>query len=727
MMPTKDQLLWALEKAAQLQSVALDSLRLKACLPTLPDEGRDEGLRPLFAVCAGMGLEAPTVLPVPDQAYLPILAHLPRLGWGVVADRDAHGSWVVQTPQGARAADTAELKNRTAIVRLLTPSSHPAGVPAEPPSFKALVHSTLGSYRGHLAEAALASLFIGALALATSLFSMQVYDRVIPTHSEYTLIILSVGVGLSILIELAMKYARAHIMDHVIVGLDNRLSREIFQRLLQLRVDQLPSSVGSLAAQIRGYEQVRSFYTTSTLFTLVELPLGVCFLVIVALIASPVVAAVPAVFALLALAIGWMARQRINSLAGAGARMSNMKTGLLVEAVEGVETIKAGSGGWRFLSRWIGVNSQTLQNDLRMRNTTETIGYLSATVQQLSYAGLVVAGAFTVMQGSMTMGALIACSILSGRILAPVMALPGLMVQHAHARAAMDGLEKLYQLKTDHAGVDRPLIPAQLRGQYTLDNAEFAYGSGNPMAPNPPALQVARLVITPGERVGILGPIGSGKSTLLRLLSGLYHTQKGSILLDGLDITHISREVMSRQVGYLQQEHRLFQGTLRENLLIGLPDPGDDVLQQAMERTGMSRFVAGHPKGLERPIMEGGKGLSGGQRQLVAFTRLVLANSAVLLLDEPTASMDEEQERRCLAVLAQEANAGKTMVLVTHKPSLLPLVTRLVVVAENRIVLDGPRDAVLAQLNQATLRSGVAKSGAMQPATSQGAALAESA
>jgi ATP-binding cassette subfamily C protein LapB len=210
---------------------------------------------------------------------------------------------------------------------------------------------------------------------------------------------------------------------------------------------------------------------------------------------------------------------------------------------------------------------------------------------------------------------------------------------------------------------------------------------------------VAQLNIQPGERIGILGPIGSGKSTLLRLLSGLYHTQQGSLLIDGLDITHVSREVLSRQVGYLQQDHRLFQGTLRENLLIGLPDPGDDVLQQAMERTGMARLVASHPKGLERPIMEGGKGLSGGQRQLVAFTRLALARPGVLLLDEPTASMDDEQERRCLAVLTQEANAGKTLIVVTHKPSLLPLVNRLIVVAANHIVLDGPRDVVLQKLS----------------------------
>jgi ATP-binding cassette subfamily C protein LapB len=551
-----------------------------------------------------------------------------------------------------------------------------------------------------LNEAVAASAFIGMLALITSLFSMQVYDRVIPTRSDDTLIVLTLGVSLSILIELLMKFARSSVMDHVIVGLDNRLSRSIFQRLLQLRVDQLPASVGSLASQMRGYEQVRSFYTASTLFTLVDLPLGIVFLLVIMMIGSPWVAVVPLLFSVLACYLGLRTRKRVDQLAKEGATISNMKTGLLVEAVEGVETIKAGSGGWKFLARWMSVNGQTIQNDLKMRHTTENVGYFSAGIQQISYVLLVAAGAYAVMQGHMTMGALIGCSILSGRVLAPVLALPGLMVQHAHAKAAGEGLNKLYELKTDHHGVVQPLAPSHLRGNYNLEEVQFAYNSGNPMMPNPAAITVPHLKISAGERVAILGTIGSGKSTLLRLLSGLYHPQQGRVMLDGLDIPHISREVMSREIGYLQQDHRLFQGTLRENLLIGMADPGDEAIIAAMNRSGMMRFVSAHPLGLSRPIAEGGKGLSGGQRQLVAFTRLLLTSPNVLLLDEPTATMDDEQERVCLQALVQEAQRGKTMVIVTHKTSLLPLVQRLIVVAGHRIVLDGPRDEVLESLRK---------------------------
>ena len=492
---------------------------------------------------------------------------------------------------------------------------------------------------------------------------------------------------------------------------DNRLSREIFSRLLHLRVDQVPASVGSLAGQVRGYEQVRGFYTASTLFTLIDLPLGLLFVVLIMLIGHPVVAAVPLVFGVISLWIGLSIRSRIMKQALDGAQFSNLKTGILVEAVEGMETIKAGSGGWKFLSRWIGINHQTIYNDLKTRHLTESVGYLSATIQQISYAGLVVAGAWAVMQGHMTMGALIACSIMSGRILAPVMGIPGLLVQHAHAKAALEGLEKLYQLKVDNQDTESPLTPDRLRGHYQVQEARFAYGD------NPPALAVQKLDIQPGERIAVLGPIGAGKSTLLRLLSGMYQPVSGRVLIDGLDLAHVHRQVVSQHVGYLQQDHRLFQGTLRENLLIGLADPGDEAIVRAMQRTGMDKFVASHPKGLDRIISEGGKGLSGGQKQLVAFTRLVLTAPDVMLLDEPTATMDDEQERRCLRVLAEEAQLGRTMVIVTHKPSLLPLVSRILVIAGTSIVMDGPRDAVLQQLQQRTQQQTQPTAPPMQAAT----------
>jgi ATP-binding cassette subfamily C protein LapB len=686
-----------MQRLAQMQGTTVDVLSLRASLAQL--DANAAALRQLTKSAVAMGLAEPVLLDAPDRAHLPLICHTDALGWALVVDCDPSDQWVLLTLDGQHTVPPDALQGKVALIKFnpQEDAQKLAQAMGEKPAMKTFAQQlqmTLREYRMPMIEAGLASAFIGIIALATSLFSMQVYDRVIPSRSEYTLVVLSLGVLLSILIEYAMKLARSHLMDFVVVGFDHRMSREIFQQLLNLRVDQVPNSVGSLAGQLRGYEQVRSFYTANTLFTLIDLPMCVLFLVIIAMIASPLVALVPLVFGGIALYVGIRIRTQVQTLAKESAALSNMRTGLLVEAVEGIETIKAGSGAWKFLSRWIHYNKMTIQGDLRMRHATESVGYVSVVLQQISYAGLVVAGSLLVMQGHMTMGALIACSILSGRILAPVMALPGLLVQHSHAVAAQEGLERLYTLESDNHGIQNPLVPTHLKGHYQFEGVQFAYGQ------NPPVITVPKLEIKPGERIAIVGPIGAGKSTLLRLLSGMYQPQKGSVRIDGLELGHVSRQLLSQKVGFLQQDHRLFQGSLRENLLIGLPDPGDEILLAAMARTGMDRIVGSHPKGLERPIMEGGKGLSNGQKQLVAFTRLILCNPDILLLDEPTATMDDMQERQCMAVLAEEAKAGKTLVIVTHKPSTLALVSRIIVVAGSSIVLDGPRDAVLQQLQQ---------------------------
>ena len=656
-------------------------------------------LRQLKSVCRQVGWSVPATPRTPDPVDLPLLCYTDEHQWAVVVTRTPQGQWVLAKPGGAIPVDEALIKGQLVALKLGADTRlafRLFGKAGDKLSFFDHIRTTLRLYKTEIIEACAASIFIGILALATSLYSMQVYDRVIPTRGHETLFVLTLGVLLSIVIELALKFTRSHIMDHVVVGMDTRLSREVFQRMLQLRVDQMPSAVGTLAGQLRGYEQLRNFYTASTLFTLIDLPLSLLFIFLVMWIASPWVALVPTVAAIVLLLIGFSLRKKARLHARQGAALSNMKTGLLVEAVEGMETIKSGSGGWKFLSRWIDVNQTTIQSDLGMRRVSEGTNYTMASMQQIGYAGIIVVGAFVVMQGNMTMGALIACSILGGRILAPIIALPNLMVQHSHAQAALEGIERLYMLKAEHEGIDQPLAPDTVMGLYQLEGVKFAYGD------NPPSLVVPKFTLRPGERVAVIGPIGSGKSTLLRLLSGLYKPQEGRVLLDNLDLSHIQRQVLNQHIGYLQQDHRLFQGTLRENLLIGLPDPGDEALLEAMRRTGMDQFVAAHPKGLARPIAEGGKGLSGGQKQLVAFTRLVLCNPHILLLDEPTATMDEEQERRCLTVLHQESQKRKTLVIVTHKPNVLSLVERIVVVVANQILLDGPRDTVLQQLKQRT-------------------------
>jgi ATP-binding cassette subfamily C protein LapB len=349
------------------------------------------------------------------------------------------------------------------------------------------------------------------------------------------------------------------------------------------------------------------------------------------------------------------------------------------------------------LSRWMHTNDEARSQELQMRDITERNQHLTAFFQQVAYVLLVASGALMISRGELSMGALIACSILSGRVLQPVAMIPAQLVQWASVKASLQALDRIWQLEDDHQGVAHPLVPDDIQGSYKLEKVSASYGG--PVK----ALVIPQMQIQAGEKVGILGPIGAGKTTLLRLLSGMYKPQEGRVLLDQLDIAHISKPVLAEHVGFLQQEGRLFAGSLRENLILGLLDPGDDAILAAAEKTGLQRAViSDHPKGLMQEITEGGIGLSAGQRQLVNLTRLYLRQPTVWLLDEPTASMDRQTEGVVLQSLRHSLQPQHTLVVVTHKPELLVLVNRLIVVAQHQVVLDGPRDEVLARLNNPT-------------------------
>ncbi|MBO6224652.1 MAG: type I secretion system permease/ATPase, partial [Psychrobacter sp.] len=405
------QLAAALHTLLTEQGYPIDNVRLNGVIYQQQDL---LALPSIIGVLNQLGIEQlPEVLPAPDAAFLPLLALHPTQGWGVINQQNPQGLWQF-SQLGQTSAHRSDAFLHLLRVRLGDEPSKRRQF-----SFDQLLKKDLRNYRGIVVEAVVASFLINMLALAVSLFSMQVYDRVIPTRSEYTLIILASGVGLVILFETFMKFARSKIMDKVVVNLDQYLSREVFQRLLNVRIDQMPGSVGSMAAQLRGYEQVRGFYTASTLFGLVDIPMAIIFVTLIVIIGNPLVALVPIVAAVIAIILGFGARRKIDSIAAIGAAASYRKTGILVETVEGVETIKAGSGNWKFLSRWLDVMSITTKNDLDMKHANDNLSYLSQMIQQTSYVGIVIIGSFVVMSGDMTMGGLIACSILGGRILAP--------------------------------------------------------------------------------------------------------------------------------------------------------------------------------------------------------------------------------------------------------------------------------------------------------------------
>ena len=553
--------------------------------------------------------------------------------------------------------------------------------------------------KGPFVEAVVATTAANLLALGASFFSMQVYDRVVPTQGFSTLMVLTIGVVIAVLLELVLKQFRVGIVERACRAIDEELSGFFFDRMLNIRMDARPSGVGTFAGQIRQYETVRNFLTASTLFLLADAPYVFFFIAIIAMVGG-VVAAVPLALFPLIILTGLVARWRISRLAEDQLTDMNRKNGLLVEAVDGIEAVKAVSGEWKMLDRWVNLSHDTAERDLRIRTIAMGTTNMTQTLQQLSYVLMIALGAYSISQGLITSGALVACSILSNRALSPMAQISGLIVQWHHAKAALKGLDNILSLPEDRDPDARLIIPEDCLGQLQVENVSFAYAGGEP------ALKAINLTLRPGERVALIGPVGAGKSTLLKILSGLYRPGEGKLLLDGVDVALIDPTFVREHVGYLTQDVRLFGGTLRDNLTVGLPSPSDGQILAAAQRTGLDRLIRSHPKSLELPLSEGGRGISGGQRQLVGLTRLELARPRILLLDEPTASMDGDLERYVMQNMLEDMPKDSTVVLSTHKTALLSLVTRIVVVDQAKIVADGPRDEVMAKLASIRKQSG---------------------
>ena len=704
-------------KLAQLQGDAVDRLALQEVLERISADEQLPPLEKLNIITDGLLVKRAILVEHPSNTDTPaLLFDSYSVTWGLLRGKNAQGAWVSEwlddeTHQVLECTLEDELDG-ICVYRLHLAKPYEA---TKSPVFQ-MVKNQILVFKKQLIEATLGGVAINLVGLATSFYSMQVYDRVIPTGASQTLYVLTFGVLAAVIFELIAKHIRAGLYEHVVEEVDKRLSRAVYSRFLSIRLDQLPRSVGSLSSQLRGYETVRGFMTSATTSLLVDAPFALLFIILIMLIGGPI-ALVPLLFFAVALAMGIYFRKEIESLAGQSNAASNFKTGLLVETVEGAETIKSGQGGWRMLTKWMHVTDNARTYELKMRQITENSQHLTGAFQQLSYILLVAAGATLVVSGYLTMGGLIACSILSGRILTPVAALPGLLIQWANAKASLKSLDVIWNLQDDHAGIDQPLLPERIQGNYVLDDAKVFYADR-------PAFATTQLTIRAGEKVGILGPVGAGKTTLLRLLTGMYRPQQGRVLLDGLDISHISKPILSEAIGYLQQDGRLFAGTLRENLILGLIDPGDDTITEAAKATGLYEAVLlRHPKGMQQEIFEGGTGLSGGQRQLLNLTRVLLRQPKIWLLDEPTSSMDRPHEVKAMQTLHAKVCPEDTLVLITHKPEMLQLINRLIVVVNHQIIMDGPRDEILQKLQtpapNPTMAPAVPTPSAPTPATAE--------
>ena len=555
--------------------------------------------------------------------------------------------------------------------------------------FRRIVLSDLRPY----SQVMLASLVANLLGMAGVLFSMQVYDRVIPAESLPTLYVLFGGVMLALVFDFVMRIMRLRITDVLGKRADLRVSDLVFGHALRLRNSVRPKSTGSFISQLRELEQIRDLITSSTATALADMPFFFLFLLVFYLIGGNLVL-IP-LLALVAMVLpGMLAQRKLAKLANASMREAALRNAMLVESVQGMDDIKALQAEQRFQQQWNHYNAASADSSLRLRSLTNSLVAWTQNVQGGVFAIVIVFGAPMVISGDLTTGSLVAASILSSRMMGPMAQLTHVLTRWQQAKVALQGLNRIMQMPVDHPeGSQRVHLPA-IRGDYQLRQAGFRYSEEAS-----PALSGIDLKIRPGERIAVLGRNGAGKSTLLQALAGAMDLSSGETTLDGIALAHIDPADLRRDVGLMSQQARLFHGTLRDNITLGAGQASDQEIIAALAVTGALDFVRQLPKGMDHLILEGGLGLSGGQRQSLLLSRLLIRQPQVLLLDEPTASLDDITERLLLEKLTTWCQ-GRTLIVATHRVSVLQLVERIIVVDNGRIVIDDHRDAALTRLRQ---------------------------
>jgi ATP-binding cassette subfamily C protein LapB len=554
--------------------------------------------------------------------------------------------------------------------------------------------STIWNYRRYYYSAALATFLINILALASTFFIMNVYDRVVPTQAYITLWSLAVGVMLAIGFEFTSRQIRAHLIDSAGKKADLVLGAKLFRQLMEVRLEYKPPSAGSFANQFREFESVRDFITSASLATLADLPFSMLFVFVLFIIGGPL-AMVPLGAMLVLLCVCAYIQIPLSRLMKENLREASQKHGLLIEAIEGIETLKATHAEGSMQRRWEDFSALLAASAIKTKSLSNMAGNSVSLITQLTTVVLVLWGVYRIGDGDLTQGALVGMVLLSGRALGPLASSVGLAVRYQQAKAALASLNQLMEIPTVRDS-NRRYLEAPKSATISLRRLKFSYPAP-PMQPNPTVLNNISLNIKHGERVAIVGSIGSGKSTLLRLMARLYKPVEGHLQVNGLDAEQIDPADWNATVGYVGQDARLFFGSLRENLVIGNPSATSEEILHVVQLTGLDSVVATHPLGFDRPVGEMGHALSGGQRQLVALARSLLLNPQVLLLDEPTSGMDMQTERIFLQRL-EAATQGRTVVIVTHRFSVLEQVDRLIVVDSGQIVADGPKDEVLRAL-----------------------------
>ena len=550
--------------------------------------------------------------------------------------------------------------------------------------------SEIASFRRVVGEVAVASLVANLLAVAVALFALQVYDRVIPHQSLATLWVLTIGAGLAILFEAALRIARARLMDNAGQQIEVRLQDLLMSRVLGARATQNASPSRTFAA-MRDFSSVRDFFTAATVGALTDLPFVLLFLALVAWIAGPVVWLL-VTGAVVMILPSLLLQRRMLALTRATQGASIRSGRLLHEITSDLTTIKTQRAETRFARIWSELCGLTALSASEQRRLSTGLIAWAQGVQQATYVATVVMGSYLVFSGAFTVGTIIATGILTGRTLGPLTGLAGLIARWSKTRAALDALDEIADAPQEEQDDRQYLRRDRLAGDFAIRDLVHCFEPDGIRA-----LDLKALDIPAGQTVALLGANGSGKTTCLELLSGLHSPTSGRVMIDGADIGQISPRDLRRTIGYFGQDVRLFAGTLRENLVLSGMEPSDDRLMAALEFAGLGAFVRSHPRGLDLIVRDGGTGLSAGQRQSIGWARLWLQDPAICLLDEPTSALDQTLEADLVGRLSEWLQ-GRTAVIATHRLAMLELADRTIVLHSGRLAVDGPRAQVLAHL-----------------------------
>ncbi|MEE9299878.1 MAG: type I secretion system permease/ATPase [Alphaproteobacteria bacterium] len=563
---------------------------------------------------------------------------------------------------------------------------------------KAWFWGTLWKFWPIYGEVAIAAFLINLFALATPLFIMNVYDRVVPNNAIETLWVLALGVGIVFAFDFLLRVLRNYFADVAGRGADTLISSRMFQQVMGMRMASRPQSAGALASHLREFETLRDFFTSATLTTMIDLPFVFIFIAMIWYVGGPL-AYVPLVAAPLVFLVGLGLQIPLNIFVRRAFSQAAEKHGILFEVIGGLETLKSMGAEGRMQRRWEQCVGETAKSGAQVRSLSTVAISFAAFSQNMVTVGIVIFGVYRIAEGYMTVGALVAATILAGRTMAPLAQVAGIATRFQQARAALKALDKIMTMPTERPDARAFVHRPGLNGDIEFKNVVFSYPGQKS-----PVLNDLSFRIKAGERVGVIGRIGSGKSTIERLILGLYEPASGAVLVDGTDVRQIDPADLRRNIGCVPQETVLFAGSVRDNITLSAPNSDDAAVLRAARIAGVEEFTRLHPQGFDMPVGERGEAISGGQRQAVAVARSVLADRPIFIMDEPTSAMDSGAENQ-FKIRLQEVIDGKTLVLITHRASLLSLVDRLIVIDGGKVVADGPRESVLKRLANKDIRT----------------------